>query len=148
MHNIRIQKEFKLATTNESCSHFKIIPEEENMRLWNISFKGHESTPYKDGIFDVIVIFTDEYPFVAPVVSFVTKIYHPNVSSKGEVCLGTLKKWTQSLTIKDVLIELYELLLCPNIADPMMPDIASMYQNNINMFNQKARDWVMLYAQK
>jgi len=145
MNTLRIQKEFKLVSTNTQCSKFQIIPE-ENIRLWNIFFQGPPSTPYEGGKFAIIITFTEEYPFKAPIVSFATKIYHPNVNSNGEVCMEILKEWKQTKTIKDILIELYNLLLYPNVNDPLVPDIANEYQHNIHKFNQKAKDWVMLYA--
>ncbi len=38
------------------------------------------------------MVLTSEFPTVAPKGYFVTKIYHPNVSEKGEICVNTLKK--------------------------------------------------------
>jgi ubiquitin-conjugating enzyme E2 S len=34
-----------------------------------------------------------------------TKIFHPNVSSSGEICVDTLKKdWKKELGIKDIIL--------------------------------------------
>lgn len=36
---------------------------------------------------------------------FLTKIFHPNVSKKGEICVNTLKKdWKEDLGIKHILL--------------------------------------------
>lgn len=39
---------------------------------------------------------------------FVTKIFHPNVSKQGEVCVSTLKKdWKKTLGLKHILLVNY-----------------------------------------
>lgn len=45
------------------------------------------------------------FPSEPPRGYFVTKIFHPNVASNGEICVNTLKKdWTADLGIKHVLL--------------------------------------------
>ena len=43
--------------------------------------------PYNKAAFKVQLDFPAEYPFKPPKVTFKTKIYHPNVDEKGQVCL-------------------------------------------------------------
>ena len=44
-------------------------------------FKGPPDTPYEGGTFLVDIKIPAEYPFQPPVMKFITKIWHPNVSS-------------------------------------------------------------------
>jgi len=53
---------------------------------------GPIDTPYQNGVFRVKLIIPNEFPQVPPKGFFLTKIFHPNVSSKGEICVNTLKK--------------------------------------------------------
>lgn len=46
-----------------------------------------DCAPYDKGAFRVELIFPAEYPFKPPRITFKTKIYHPNVDEKGQVCL-------------------------------------------------------------
>lgn len=46
-----------------------------------------ENPPYNKGAFRIEIAFPAEYPFKPPKVTFKTKIYHPNVDEKGQVCL-------------------------------------------------------------
>jgi ubiquitin-conjugating enzyme E2 S len=46
---------------------------------------------------------------------FNTKIFHPNVSSSGEICVSTLKKdWKPDLGISHLLLVIKCLLIVPN----------------------------------
>jgi ubiquitin-conjugating enzyme E2 S len=43
-----------------------------------------------------------------------TKIYHPNVSSNGDICVNTLKKdWNESVTLCHILAVIRCLLIVP-----------------------------------
>ena len=45
------------------------------------------------------------FPAEPPKGFFITKIFHPNVASNGEICVNTLKKdWNPKLGIKHVLL--------------------------------------------
>ena len=46
-----------------------------------------DSPPYNKGAFRIEINFPAEYPFKPPRITFKTKIYHPNVDEKGQVCL-------------------------------------------------------------
>lgn len=46
-----------------------------------------------------------EYPQAPPKGYFLTKIFHPNVSDKGEICVNTLKKdWKADMGIRHLLL--------------------------------------------
>ena len=45
-----------------------------------------------------------EYPHSPPKGFFLTRIFHPNISKSGEICVNTLKKdWRKDLGIGHVL---------------------------------------------
>jgi Ubiquitin-conjugating enzyme len=46
-----------------------------------------ENVPYNKGAFRIEIVFPAEYPFKPPKICFKTKIYHPNIDEKGQVCL-------------------------------------------------------------
>ena len=62
-------------------------------------------TPYAGGLFKMKLVLGKNFPSEAPRGYFMTKIFHPNVASNGEICVNTLKKdWTADLGIKQVLL--------------------------------------------
>lgn len=50
--------------------------------VWQIFIAGPEQTPFYQGQFE-LEFKLDNFPFKGPIVSFKTKIYHPNVNEKG-----------------------------------------------------------------
>lgn len=62
-------------------------------------------TPYVGGTFRVKLTLPKDFPLNPPKAYFLTKIFHPNVASNGEICVNTLKKdWKPDLGIKHILL--------------------------------------------
>lgn len=67
--------------------------------------QGPTGTPFEGGCFKVQLRIGSNYPTVAPLGLFLTRIFHPNVSAAGEICVSTLKKdWRSDLGIKHLLL--------------------------------------------
>ena len=142
----RIQKE--LADVNRdppagcSCG-----PIEDDMYHWEGILMGPADSPFSGGIFKLGIVFPLDYPFKPPKVSFITKIYHPNINSAGGICLDILKdQWSPALTITKVLLSILSLMTDANPDDPLVPDIANEYKLNRVQYERKAREWTDMYA--
>jgi ubiquitin-conjugating enzyme E2 D/E len=117
------------------------------MYLWDAMIVGPSGTPYAGGVFKLEIHFPTDYPFKPPKVVFNTKIYHPNISTNGSICLDILKdQWSPALTISKVLLSICSLLSDPNPKDPLMPDIADEYIKDKKMYDENARAWTVRYA--
>ena len=79
---------------------------------------------------------------------FITKVYHPNVSSvSGAICLDILKDaWSPVLTLKSTLISLQSLLCSPEPNDPQDAEVAKHYVTSKESFNNTARYWARTFA--
>ena len=90
----------------------------------------------------------EAYPFQPVKMKFITKVYHPNVSSvSGAICLDILKDaWSPVLTLKSTLISLQSLLCSPEPNDPQDAEVAKHYMTSKQSFNDTARYWTRIYA--
>jgi len=111
---------------------------------------GSSGTPYEGGVFDIDIIIPEQYPFEPPQMKFISKIWHPNISSQtGAICLDILKdQWSPALTIKTALLSLQALLCSPEPDDPQDAEVARMYKTNIDEFRKTAKFWTDTYAKK
>ena len=120
---------------------------EEDLYTWQACIVGPDDSPYSNGVFFLNITFPSKYPFQPPKVSFTTKIYHPNINPQGSICLDILKdQWSPALTIIKVLLSISSLLTDPNPDDPLVLDIAKLYEEDRDGFNDKAKKWTRLYA--
>jgi ubiquitin-protein ligase len=94
------------------------------------------------------IVIPDQYPFQPVKMKFITKIYHPNISSaSGAICLDILKDaWSPVLTLKSTLISLQSLLCSPEPSDPQDAEVAKHYLTSRDSFNETARYWAEIYA--
>ena len=64
-----------------------------------------ESTPYAGGEFKLKLVLGKDFPAVPPKGFFLTKIFHPNIATSGEICVNALKKdWKHELGLKHILL--------------------------------------------
>lgn len=120
---------------------------DKDIYLWNGTILGPQGSPYEGGLFKLEIKFPVDYPFKPPIVTFITKVFHPNINSNGGICLDILKQeWSPSLTIGKVLLSISSLLTDPNPKDPLVPEIARLYETNIVEYNKKAKEYTQTYA--
>jgi ubiquitin-conjugating enzyme E2 D/E len=69
-------------------------PVGDDLFRWRATLNGPEGSVYQGGVFALDVEFPKDYPFRPPKVRFVTKVFHPNLSSDGCICMDMLLgKW-------------------------------------------------------
>ncbi|KAF8622613.1 hypothetical protein AX15_006870 [Amanita polypyramis BW_CC] len=102
--------------------------------------QGPEGTPYAGGYFRVKFKFTDEFPAAPPKCWFATKIFHPNVSSSGEICVNTLKKdWKSSYGIGHILVTVKCLLIYPNPESALDEEAGKLLLENYSTYCDRAK---------
>jgi ubiquitin-protein ligase len=107
---------------------------------------GPKNTPYEGGRFKVDIQIPAHYPLCTPRVTFLTKIWHPNVSSKnGTMCLFR-DDWSPALFVISVVRALQCLLDEPEPDDPHDETVTAQYISDFDKFSTTAREWTKRYA--
>ncbi|KAL8104265.1 hypothetical protein AgCh_028475 [Apium graveolens] len=81
----------------------------------------YAQTDWEGGCYPLTLHFSEEYPNKPPKCKFPTGFFHPNVYPSGTVCLSILNEdsgWRPSITVKQILIRIQDLLDQPNPANP------------------------------
>ena len=82
------------------------------------------------------------YPINAPMCSFITPIWHPNISEKGTVCLDVLKdNWSPSMYTETIISALKMLLLNPEPLSPQNIEAANMMTHQPEKYNKYISDF-------
>uniref|UniRef100_A0A183UYY5 E2 ubiquitin-conjugating enzyme n=1 Tax=Toxocara canis TaxID=6265 RepID=A0A183UYY5_TOXCA len=146
----RVQRECKEIITSKELSETGVMIEVHNESLTKIrgKIKGPPDSPYEHGTYSLDITIPDEYPFQPPVCKFITRIWHPNISSQtGTICLDILKEqWAASLTLRTVLLSIQALLTLPEPNDPQDAVVAKQFLDSPALFNRTAKFWAQHYA--
>ena len=127
-----------------------VLPEDGNLHTWHITLQGPEGSVYQGGKFGIVLSLPNDYPFKAPDVRFVTRIYHPNIANdeNGSICLAMLKPdvWKPASKLRAVFEAIRSLLVEPQPDDPIEARIADEYRQHRDAFNKNAQTYVDKYA--
>lgn len=146
----RIKREFKEVVKSEEAKNcqIKVALKDDDFTTLVGEIGGPPETPYEGGKFVLDIIIPETYPFNPPKVRFVTKIWHPNISSvTGAICLDILKdQWAAAMTLRTVLLSLQALLASAEPDDPQDAVVARQYKEHQLIFKKTAKHWTNIYA--
>ncbi|XP_071443500.1 NEDD8-conjugating enzyme UBE2F-like [Hetaerina americana] len=141
------------ATLPPTCqTHFLDPHTLYDFHLYVTPDEGH----WHGGRFQFHIYVTEEYNMAPPQVRCMTKLWHPNISVDGDVCLSLLRAssvdgmgWAPTRRLKDVVWGLNSLFTdLLNFDDPLNIEAAEMYQRDRDAFCSRVRDYVFLYAKR
>uniref|UniRef100_A0A1D5QMB4 Ubiquitin conjugating enzyme E2 F (putative) n=1 Tax=Macaca mulatta TaxID=9544 RepID=A0A1D5QMB4_MACMU len=109
---------------------------------------------YQGGKFQFETEVPDAYNMVPPKVKCLTKIWHPNITETGEICLSLLREhsidgtgWAPTRTLKDVVWGLNSLFTdLLNFDDPLNIEAAEHHLRDKEDFRNKVDDYIKRYA--
>jgi ubiquitin-conjugating enzyme E2 S len=111
------------------------------------TINGPEGTPYAGGEFKVKLVLGKDFPAAPPKGFFLTKIFHPNIATSGEICVNALKKdWKADLGLKHILLVIKCLLIEPNPESALNEEAGKLLLENYNEFHQRAALMTEIHA--
>jgi ubiquitin-conjugating enzyme E2 D/E len=125
---------------------------DQSLDHWEARIQGPVDTPYENGVFVLNINIakidrTETYPIAPPKITFKTKVFHPNINSRGEICLSILDdKYSPVFCLESILISIVSLLSHPNADDCLVPEAGFLYKTNRTEFDRIAREWTRQYA--
>ncbi|XP_011181565.1 ubiquitin-conjugating enzyme E2-18 kDa [Zeugodacus cucurbitae] len=145
----RLRKEL---TDLQACglkSFREINADEENLLRWT-GLIVPDNAPYNKGAFRIEINFPAEYPFKPPKIIFKTKIYHPNIDEKGQVCLPIIstENWKPATRTDQVVQALIALINDPEPEHPLRADLAEEYLRDRKRFIKNAEEHTRKNSEK
>ena len=146
----RIQRQLKDILHSKDLFECGITLETVNENFLDLRAEiiGPPDTPYERGKFILQLKVPESFPFKPIGVKFLTKVWHPNVSSvTGAICLNILKEdWVPCISLRIVLISLQALLSAAEPDNPQDAVVAKQYTENQEIFKLTAEHWTRVYA--
>ncbi|KAK9804010.1 hypothetical protein WJX73_000540 [Symbiochloris irregularis] len=125
----------------------KVIVNEDNVLDLQADFDGPVSTPFEGGLFRMKMTFGPDYPRAPPKGTFVTKIFHPNVSKAGEICVNVLKRdWSPDLGLRHILVVIRCLLIEPFPESALNEEAGKLLLEDYSEYDKHARLMTSIHA--
>jgi len=145
----RLTKELADIRNGNEKSFRDINVDESNILVWN-GLIVPELVPYNKSAFRIEITFPAEYPFKPPKITFKTKIYHPNIDEKGQVCLPIIsaENWKPATKTDQVIQSLVSLIQEPEPEHPLRADLAEEFSKDRKKFNKNAEEFSKKFGEK
>ena len=127
----------------------------DNIFEWRFTLLGPKETSYELGMFYGKIIFSEDYPEMRPIISFITPIYHPNVKhlkdnnnnfQLGKVSVSFLNGWKPGTKIREILAKLYTIFYMANPECCYDNNIGKEYKENRGLYELKVKYFTEKYA--
>ncbi|KAG8189666.1 hypothetical protein JTE90_022481 [Oedothorax gibbosus] len=145
----RLQKELQDIRKSGNKCFRDVQVDETNILTWH-GLIVPDCAPYNKGAFRIEINFPAEYPFKPPKITFKTKIYHPNIDEKGQVCLPIIstENWKPATKTDQVIQTLVTLVNDPEPEHPLRAELAEEYSKDKKKFFKNAEEFTKKFSEK
>lgn len=121
---------------------------EANITDISAELDGPPGTPFEGGLFRMKLVLPPDFPASPPKGFFTTKIWHPNVSKSGEICVNVLKRdWKPDLGLRHVLLVIRCLLIEPYPESALNEEAGKALLEDYAEYERYAKLMTSLHAQ-
>lgn len=93
------------------------------------------------------LVLSRDYPASPPRAYFLTKIFHPNIASNGDICVNMLKRdWSPDLKLCDSLMVIRCLLIVPFPESSLNDEAAKLFMESYDEYARRARLMTRVHA--
>ena len=113
-----------------------------DLTKWSVGIPGKANTDWHGGLYNLKLVFPAQYPQSPPEVKFTPPLFHPNVYPSGKVCLSIINEhegWKPSITVKQILLGVQELLDTPNPNSPANREAYLLYTKSKEGYSKKIK---------
>ena len=144
---VRLTKD--LAEINELLPGVDIrFPDPNKIKEFIVTFSPAQGIWHR-GKFEFKFEIPRNWPYDRPKIKILTKVWHPNISEDGPVCLNILRdNYNPTLTITQLIVGLQYLFNEPNPQSPLNIPAAEQYNKAFELFKNKAEEYIDLYCPK
>ncbi|XP_039270555.2 NEDD8-conjugating enzyme UBE2F-like [Styela clava] len=144
-------QELEKNITSATCK--VTFPEADCLHKFYVEISPDEGM-WEHGTYEFKVEVPENYNIAPPNVKCMTRIWHPNITENGDVCLSLLRDhsldgtgWVPTRTLKEVIWGLCSLFtdLC-DFDDPLNVDAADHYHRDKKGFTRKVQYYIQRYA--
>eukprot|EP00002_Diphylleia_rotans_P021534 TRINITY_DN4188_c0_g3_i1.p1 TRINITY_DN4188_c0_g3~~TRINITY_DN4188_c0_g3_i1.p1 ORF type:complete len:300 (+),score=35.35 TRINITY_DN4188_c0_g3_i1:136-1035(+) len=119
---------------------FHVRVNEADLTTFDAFLEGPQETPFEGHYFRIQFVIPKEYPQSPPIGLFKTRIFHPNISDKGEICVNTLQHdWDPKFGLKHILMSIKSLLISPNPESVFNQEAGKLLLENYKAFKKRAQ---------
>ena len=142
-----LEIEFKRLKNSQNLPIVKCEYINNNKKHWKVVFKGSQASPYEDGYFIIEVLFNNgTFPTYGPECKFITKMFHPNVSQNGHICINLLNEWNSKRTMEDIFFGILEIMDNPVAEGGYDNEAKKLLEQNPDEFYKIAEEYTEKYA--
>ena len=143
----RIGRELKALARSPPEGVRLLADENESVQEVFAEVTGPEGTPYDGFCFRMKLVMPADFPQSPPRGFFLTRIFHPNVSSNGDICVNTLKRdWQPTTTLGHILQVIRCLLIVPFPESSLNDEAGKLFMESYDEFARRARIMAEVHA--
>ncbi|KAL8504898.1 hypothetical protein ACS0TY_016188 [Phlomoides rotata] len=119
-----------------------------DLLVWHCTIPGKSNTDWEGGYYPLTMKFSQDYPTKPPLCNFPKNFFHPNVYTSGAICLSILSEygdWRPSITVKQVLVGIQDLLDQPNPKSPAHHDANQLFVHHPEEYKKGVRQQAKRY---